>query len=198
MKSLLIALAVMFALIGGASAQISEDKAKKSTETIEKMRQLDLLNQLLPLVMTKEQIRKLLPSIEKSRADVKTEEGTEADLIAKYAARVDQAVKDGIQKGDVPDKKFLVELNALIRTMSMRRDAIAHDNVDRVLEAMKATLNAGQLKAAANSLNPTVFLTGIKVEEMTEDQKIRLFIQEIMLDPLAYDILVKMQASPIG
>jgi len=46
--------------------------------------------------------------------------------------------------GNLPDKKFLVELNALIRTMSMRRDAIAHDNVDRVLEAMKATLNAGQ------------------------------------------------------
>jgi len=187
----------MLALVGGVSAQ-SGDKAKKSTETLEKMRQLDLLNQLLPLVMTKDQIRQILPAVEKARADVKAEESLEADLIAKYAARVDQAVKDGIQKGDVPDKKFLVELNALIRTMSMRRDAVAHDNVDRVLEAMKKTLNAGQLKAAANSLNPAVFLTGVKVEEMTDEAKTRLFVSEIMLDPLAYDLLVKMQSSSIG
>lgn len=198
MKSVLISLAVLLALVGSASAQPQSEKAKRSGETLDKMRQLDLLNQLLPLVMNKDQIRKILPAVEKARQDVKAEENLEADLIAKYAARVDQAVKDGIDKGDVPDKKFLVELNALIRTMTMRRNAIAKDNVDLVLEAMKKNLNAGQLKAAANSLNPTVFMSGVKVEELKEDDKLMLFIREIMLDPLAYDILVRMQASKIG
>lgn len=194
MKSVLIVLALMFALAGGASADQS-DKSKKATETLEKMRQLDLLNQLLPLVMTKDQIRQLLPSIEKARRDVKAQEDMEADLISKYAARVDEAVKNGTEKGDVPDKQFLKELNALVMTMSIKRNAVISDNTDLVLDQMKKVLNAGQIKAAANSLSPSIYLPGYKPEELTDEMKLKVFVREIMLDPLAYDILVKIQKS---
>jgi len=196
MKRILIVLSLALAFSGAAFAQ--NDKAQQASATLQKMRQIDLLNYILPLVMTKEQIRKLLPAIELARRDVKTQEAEEQKLIGEKAAAVDKAVKDGVDKGDVPDKQFLKELNALIRFMSMKRDAIANDNTDKVLEAMKTTLNAGQLKAAGNSLNPRVFDSSIKVEEMKDDDRLRLFVREIMLDPLAYDLLVRIQAGQRG
>jgi len=198
MKSALIVVAVMFAFIVGASSSLQTDKAKQSSDTLEKMRQLDLLNQILPLVMTKDQIRQLLPTIEKARRDVKAEEDTEAGLIAQVAPEINAAVKAGIEKGEVPDKALLKKANAVIRTMAMRRNAIASDNVDMVLGEMKKILNAGQLKAAANSLSTSVYMPDVKPEEIKDDQKLQIFVREIMLDPLAYDILVKLQKGPIG
>lgn len=180
-------------LMTGAVAQNAQSAA-----TLQKMRQLDLLNQLIPLVLTKEQIRKVLPVIERARRDVKVQEDEEAKLLAQKAAQIDKAVKDGVEKGDVPNKELLKELNAMIRFFDMKRDAVANDNTQMVLEVMKTTLNAGQLKAAANSLNLKAFNPSIKVEELKEEDKLKFFVREIMLDPLAYDILVRMQSGQRG
>jgi tRNA nucleotidyltransferase/poly(A) polymerase len=195
MKRLLIILSFALAISGAVFAQ---DKSAQSTAILQKMRQIDLLNHLIPLVMTKEQIRKLLPEIEKARRDVRTQEAEEAKLLSEKAAAIDKAVKDGIDKGDVPDKQLLKELNAMIRFFSMKRDAVANDNTTNVLAIMKTTLNAGQLKAAGNSLNPKVFDPSVKLEELKDDDRLRLFVREVMLDPLAYDLLVKMQAGQRG
>jgi len=197
MKHIWLVIVLCLTLVGTSIAQDSE-KAKRSSATLEKMRQIDLLNQLIPLVMTKEQIRGLLPVIEKCRAEVKKWQSEEADILAKYDVRVSKAVDDGVKNGDVPDKAFLKELNAVIRMFSMKREAIAAENTANVMTVMKAQLNAGQLKAAGNSLNPRVYDTNIKPEEMKDDDRLALFIREIMLDPLAYDLLVKMQSGKIG
>lgn len=197
MKNLLLVFVLVFGLVAFGTSQ-DPDKAKRSTAILEKMRQIDLLNQLVPLVMTKEQIRKLLPAIERARQDVRKQQAEEADLLQKYQARIEKAVADGTDKGIVPEKAFLKELNALVITMTMKRNAVASDNTDAVMAVMKATLNSGQLKAAGNSLNPRVFDTTIKPEDMKDDDRLRLFVREIMLDPLAYDVLVKMQAGRAG
>src|SRR5687768_15127692 len=99
MKRLLIFLCLALAM---STMAVAQDKAAQSTAILQKMRQCDLLNHLIPLVMTKEQIRKLLPSIEKARRDVKAQEDEEAKLLAERSAKIDQVVKDGIEKGDVP------------------------------------------------------------------------------------------------
>jgi hypothetical protein len=197
MKNLLLVFVLIFGLVAFDAAQDS-DKAKRSNAILEKMRQIDLLNQLVPLVMTKDQIRKLLPVIERARQDVRKQQAEEADLLLKYQARIEKAVADGTDKGIVPEKAFLKELNAVVLTMTMKRNAVASDNTDAVLAAMKSTLNVGQLKAAGNSLNPRVFDTGIKPEEMKDDDRLKLFVREIMLDPLSYDVLLKMQAGRAG
>ncbi len=193
MKRILPFLCLTMLLMTGAVAQNAQSAA-----TLQKMRQLDLLNQLIPLVLTKEQIRKVLPVIERARRDVKVQEDEEAKLLAQKAAQIDKAVKDGVEKGDVPNKELLKELNAMIRFFDMKRDAVANDNTQMVLEVMKTTLNAGQLKAAANSLNLKAFNPSIKVEELKEEDKLKFFVREIMLDPLAYDILVRMQSGQRG
>lgn len=195
MKRFLMVLSLALALNGAVFAQGNT----QSAAVLEKMRQIDLLNHLIPLVMTKDQIRKLLPVIEKARRDVKIQQDEEAKMLAQKAAAVDKAVKDGVDKGDVPDKQLIKELNAMIQFFTMKRRAIATDNVQMVFEVMKTAFNAGQLKAAGNSLNPKVFGDpGFKVEEMKDDDRLKFFIQEVMLDPLAYDILVKMQAGQRG
>lgn len=198
MKRFLIVLGIILVFSGVAVSQPSSEKAKQSAATLDKMRQIDLLNHLLPLVMTKEQIRKILPSIEKARRDVRTQEDEEAKFLAQSSAKVEKAVKDGVDKGDVPDKQLLRELNAMIRLFSMKRKEIGDDNAKMVMEVAKTTFNAGQLKAMANSLDFKVYYPGVKPEEVKDEDKINLFIREILLDPLAYDLLVRMQAGPRG
>lgn len=199
MKQFLLALALIFTLNAPTLIQAQDTKAQKSTAILEKMRQIDLLVQILPLALKKEQLKEILPAVEKARRDVKTQQDDEANLLASYSAKIEKAVKDGIETGDVPDKKLLAELNAMVNTMSMKREAVASDNIEMVLTAMKKALNAGQLKVAANSLNPKLFLgSDVKVEEMKEDDKLKLFVRVIMLDPLAYDLLVKISNGPRG
>lgn len=188
--------AILALCISGFS--YAQEKLTPSQETMKKMRQVDLLNHLLPLVMTKDQIRKLLPTIEKARRDVKLQIAEEDKLIAQYAAKVDKAVQDGVDKGDVPDTALLKELNALIRTMSMKREAVASDNTNMVLEVLKTTLNAGQLKAAGNSLDFKTYNPGVKTEEIKDDDRLKLFVREVVLDPYAYDIMTRMLSGKAG
>ncbi|MBC8066639.1 MAG: hypothetical protein H7Y17_17545 [Chlorobia bacterium] len=196
MKRFLIVLGIILVFSCAALSQVT-DKGKQSAATLDKMRQIDLLNHLVPLAMNKDQIRKVLPVIEKARRDVRTQEDEEAKFLSQSAAKVDKAVENGI-KGDVPDKQLLRELNAMIRLFSMKRKEIGDDNAKMVMEVAKTTFNAGQLKAMANSLDFKVYYPGVKPEEVKDEDKINLFIREILLDPLAYDLLVKMQAGPRG
>ena len=190
MKHLLICLSVALALVCPALGQtVVDEQAKHSDEVLKKMRQIDLLVQMLPMAMNKDQINKLLPIVEKTRQRIKYQQKSEAKLLTEYESKINAAIAAGIDKGDVPDSKLLNELNAVIRTMAMQRDAVASENADAVLAEMKKVLNAGQLKVAANSLNPKLFNPSIKVDEMTEDQKILFFVREIFLDPQSYDIL---------
>jgi uncharacterized protein with gpF-like domain len=188
--------AILALCISGFS--IAQEKLTPSQETMKKVRQIDLLNHLLPLVMTKDQIRKLLPTIEKARRDVKLQIAEEDKLIAQYAAKVDKAVQAGVEKGDVPDAALLKELNALIRTMSMKREAVASDNTNMVLEVLKTTLNSGQLKAAGNSLDFKTYNPGAKTEEIKDEDRLKLFVREVVLDPYAYDIMTRMLAGKAG
>jgi tRNA nucleotidyltransferase/poly(A) polymerase len=195
MNRLLIAISIVLAL---ATAGFAQDKSAASVATLQKMRQIDLLNHLLPLVLQKEQIRKMLPTIEKARRDVKAQQDEEAKFLQQYSPKIEKAVKDGVEKGDVPDKELLKELNAMVRMMTMKRSAVVSDNTQMVLEVFKSSLNAGQLKAAANSLDFKLYNPNIKPEEVKDEDRIRLFVQEVLLDPLAYDLLVKMQSGARG
>jgi hypothetical protein len=178
-----------------ASIQDAETRGAKSNEILTQMRQLDLLNQILPLLMNKDQIGKLLTAIEKARANVRNIEQLEDQDLAKQAQKVSEATKAGFDQQKLPERELLVELNKLVRAFSIRRQVAIGENVTTVKEAFDAVLNPGQRKAAANSLNPGLFDPSLKVEQMSEEQKIRFFIQEILLDPLAYDVLKRLQKS---
>lgn len=201
MKRLLLplgALALLFSgLITPAMAQ-ADPAAERSFEVQRKMRQLDLLNQLLPLLLTKDQILKILPAIERARQNVRDIERLEAQDLARLETRLTEAVKAGVESQKLPDREFMVELSKLVRAFSIRRQVAAAENVTTVLEVFNAQLNAGQKKAAANSLNPKLYDPKADLETMTDEQKIRLYIQEILLDPLAYELLKDLQKRVQG
>lgn len=168
------------------------DPWSKSEEVLAKVDQLNLLNQINPLVLTKEQVRKLLPPIEKARQKVRDIKKAEAEEMKKLEVKVDAALAAGIDKGSVPSPDLMKEINATFQAMRVRRDLIAQENAENVYAVFRTTLNAGQLKAAANSLNPKLFNPNFKPEEMKDEDRHLLFVREIMLHPGTYDLLVKL------
>jgi hypothetical protein len=189
-----IALLLSLLLLSGAltQSQIQTEKGKKTLEIVDRVRQLDLLNHILPVLITKEQLKKLLPVIEKSRQNVRKAQDKEYDTIRTVETELNKAYNDALDKGAVPTREFLTKLMKMGQALSLHRALIADENTDELIKAMRETLNAGQTKAAANALNPALFEPGLKVDQMTEDQKLRFYVKEIMLDPLTYPVLLEL------
>ncbi len=192
LRSIFVALAILavtpFALAQDAAAE----RERKSAEVLTKMRQVDLLNQILPVALTKAQIEKILPVIEKCRQLVKQTEIEEAGILASLDKRLTETVKAGIEKQDVPNKEYLAELAKAYTAMGDKRRKVATANVIAATMAFTEACNKGQQKTAGNSLNPRYIDPSLKLEELTDAQRLQYWIQDVLLDPRAYDLLVKM------
>jgi hypothetical protein len=176
-------------------AQVSPDKGERSRKILAKARHIDLLNHLLPLVLTKEQINKILVVLEKCRAKEDDISNREADQLRAVELKIDEALDKGIKGGVVPSKDLLRELNSVFISFEMRRRAASEENADDILAVLKTTLNAGQLKAAANSVDPKAYDPGVDVAKLTDDERAKYFIRAVMLDWFTYDLLVKLAAA---
>jgi hypothetical protein len=193
MSKFLLCVGLCLAVLAAGSAQtIDDQKAKRSDEVIVKVRQLDLLNHILPVIMTKEQLRTILPAIEKARGNVRTIQRMEADDLIKFEAKVDAALGKAYETGQVPTRDLLGELQKLMHALGVRRSIAVGENMEAVMKVVEQTLDPGQKKAAANSMDPGEIEPGRKVEEMTEEQKLRFWVQYVLLDPIAYEVLVKL------
>lgn len=190
MKRILLVLLVV--LSGIAFAQEPSAKEKKSAEILTKIRQVDLLNQLLPVSLTKEQINKILPVIEKCRAFVKKTEDEEAALLLTLEKAATDAVNAGVQKQDVPNEDLLIKFGKAFADMSAKRQTAMAANVIAATSIFEEVCNKGQVKTAANSLNPRLINPNLKVEELTEEVRLNYWIQEVLLDPRTYELLTRM------
>jgi len=192
MKRLFLSILAVFSLCLIACAQTESESTASANRFWDKVDKLDAYNMILPLLMTKEQIRKILPSIEKARERVRTTLKTENEELRRLETKVDAAMSQAADKGAVPSHELISEIYKERVAIAQRRLAMAAVNAEDVTAAVKTALNAGQLKVAENSLNPKDFDPGLKVEEMKPDDKLILFSREILLMPQAYDILVKL------
>jgi hypothetical protein len=183
-------LVILFGLLALAPAQVSPDKSAKSNEVLAKLRQVDLLNQLLPVALTKEQIEKILVPLEKCRALVKKTADEEAVILAKLDAQVTPIVKAGLEKGNVPNVEQLRSLAEVIRGMQGQRAKVAFANTTAMTMAFTEATNKGQQRAAANAYSPKLVDPDLKLEELTEERRLQIWIQDVLLDPLTYDVLV--------
>lgn len=181
----------MTSVFAGAQA-VDQERAQKSDEVFQKATKLDLLNQILPLLFTKEQFRDILPSIERARQRVRETQKLEADELSKLDKQLDAALKDAMEKGVVPPRELLADVSKTLQKLSIARGIISGQNTQEVFDAFVKTANAGQKKAAANALSPKLFDPSAKPEEMSDDEKLRVFVREILLHPLAYDIMRKL------
>lgn len=188
----LVVAALAVAVMAFGQPVTPEERGKRSDEIMGKMRTIELANQILPLLLTKEQLRELLPVIEKARQAVRAAQTEEFTVMKSYEQKLDAALKEALDKGQVPGRELIGELNRLLTALSLKRRVIADENTTSVMAIVEKSFNAGQKKVAASSLDPKLFDPTIKVEEMKESDKIRFFIAEILLDPLGYDILVRL------
>jgi len=197
MKHFLICVGIFLNLFTFGHAQ-SADQARKSDEVVAKMRQIDLLVQIIPLALTKDQLDKLLPAVERARAKVRQIEKEEADTLAKLDSKVTDAVNKAIETSVAPPKALLDELASATQTMADKRQTAIEDNTDLVIKVFNDVCNAGQKAAAANSLAPQMFDPNLKPDKMTQAEKIRFFIQQILLDPQAYDVMLRLEKHTSG
>lgn len=185
------ALAMGMATLG--SAQVTpEARAERATQIYEKNIKLDLYNQILPLLLTKEQFRPILQSVERCRQRVTETEKLEYEELRKLEADMDKALKDAGEKLVIPPPELLTRISNTLKKLGAARRLIIQMNTDEVMEAFMKTANAGQQKAAANALNMALFAPGVKVETMKDEDKIRIFVQDVLLHPSAHEILKKL------
>ena len=193
MKQILICLGLIVGMLGSTpSLAQSADQSTKSDLTMLKLRQIDLLNMIVPLALTKDQINTILPAIERARQKVRQIEKDEATTLEKLDSRVSDAIKKSIETSVAPPKELLDELAHATQAMSDARGAAVNENTANVLKVFNATCNAGQKKAAANSFAPTYIDPNAKPDTLTDEQKTTFFVRDILLDPQAYDILLQL------
>ena len=138
---------------------------------------------------------KILVAVEKARSKVSQIEQMEATDLLNYESKINDAINKGISRDLVPSKDLLKELNRLFSAFTVRRQIAAGENADAVLAVLKSTLNAGQIKAAANSEDMKAFDPNLDPAKLSDDDKLKFYIKDIVLDPQAYDLLMRMSKA---
>ena len=168
----------------------------KADATLQRFDQIDVLGKLLPVLMTKEQIRALLPAIEKARAKELEIKLLDAAEIAKLEPDATKAVDGAIASGAYPTKELQLRIAKVTGALALRRQVAFGEMVDTVYDACVKTLDAGQLKVMANTLKPESYDPRFKEATMSEADKQKFFVRIVLLNGTAYDLLLRMAKEP--
>ncbi len=192
-QKLLLALSLLLVMAAFATAQdIDPAMAKQSTEILAKMRKVELLNQILPLVLSRDQIQQILPAIERVRARLRELTIKEHNALIQFDKSSERMIDAGM-KGQMPDQANVRNIEVFYEAVDINRQALMGENLDNVMAVLTKVLNKGQLKVMANSLTLKFFEPDATSDEEKDDTvKERVFVREILLDPLTYDLLVQM------
>jgi len=181
-----------------AQSSLNPELARRSQETQTKLRKVDLLLHIMPLALRRDQYRDILPVIERARSRMRKVLENEDKKIVELEAKLDAALKAANEEGVYPKRDLVVECYGVTTTLTkirlVEREIIAGD----VVTELNKILDAGQKKVAANSLEPKLLDPSVKIDEADESAKIRFYARWILLDPLAYDILVDLQKKAQG
>lgn len=191
MKRLLLSLGLCFAIVGGATAQTTSPSAEKSDAILRKVHQVDLLIQLLPLSLRKEQYGPILLALEKIRGKQKLIFESEAKELEKLDAKLTDAVNKAFEKGEYPPKEIQVDAIKLLRALSIRRQVAVNEIIEDFYTATQSVFDEGQKKVMANSLD--IALLDPTAKRDKDEDKVRFFMRRIFLDDSAYDVLVRLQ-----
>jgi len=193
MNKLRLLVSILF-VAGVASlccAQIKTDHGADSDRIEQNIHKLDLMVQIVPLLLTKDQFPDLLTGIENARQRQRDELKQEDQDLADLDQEVSKAIDDATQNGKAPSKAVLDDINKKYQVASTRRTMIGEKMVGDVYSLIGTKLNEGQRKAMAASF-PASAMGNFKPEDVTEAVKIRYFIRMVLLDPAAYPLLLEM------
>jgi hypothetical protein len=192
----LVCLASLFGMSAFAMAQSSAAAPKTDLErgdvTFRRLATLDVSLKILPVAFTKEQINALLPVLERCRNKEKQIRELDAKEFIKIEEKVENALKGAIEQSRYPTNEFKEEIAKLTNAIAVRRQLATNEMVDTIYEAMKKSLNTGQIKAISNLIDPKYGNGTENPSKMTEEERIRFYIRGIMMDATTYELLRKM------
>lgn len=191
MKKILLSVLAIATVFSASFAQTTPAPDKDS-EFQKNAAKIDMLYFFLPLAMTKDQLRQILPVIEKYRQDCRKVEKIESEEMAKLNAEVDAAVKAGLTEGKVPSNELRSKISTMFRKFDISRNLNDQVYADKLYEVCMKVWNSGQKKVAAQSLDPKSIDPSLKPDQMKEEEKVKLFIEQFMMSPAAYDVLSKL------
>ncbi len=191
--ALSLVLAVAFTSISAAQA-ITTEKGQVSDAVMEQIHRIDLLNQILPLILTRAQINdKLLPALEKARSQWKVLLNEEDNILSKLSPQINETVTNAIDKQVYPTRELLSDIQAKTKSMQLKRTILQIQLVGDLDVVIKETLTAGQMKALLGSFNSRFIDPTKKPEELSDDTKRQFFIRNVFMDPMARELLIDLE-----
>lgn len=183
-----VLLLVALAMVAGSQQQPTEQQ-KRSDEILTKIRKVQLYNQVLPVLFTQEQVRALLPILEKHRAEAAKLENEEFKWLQSVEPQFTSALTAAEGKGATPDAKMMDEVVLYFNAFVLKRKDLVNETVASLKKTMKEKLNEGQVRAAANAFDPRGLQFTKPVEELTEDEKLDNWVRVVLMDSHTYYIL---------
>lgn len=191
-KALLSIATILFFCLSATASTSSAEHQQRTENLLEQIRELDLLNQILPVLFTKPQLKEVLPIIERAHADEKKLLADEQIVLRELEADVSAALEAAYTEGVVPKRELMSKIGMAFTLLQGKRRSFVEGETAKVFTKLKEVLNEGQIAAAANSLDPAFLGGGVSIDELDQDQKLRLWTQYILLDPAGYDVLIKL------
>lgn len=168
---------------------VATERADKVQITIAK---LEIANNILPILMTKDQIRTFLPAIEKARQEETGLKKKEEQLLLELETQTNEALKNALEKNQVVPAETMGKIRSTFKAMITARQIFAKAQIDDMVSLVTGTLEPHQVKVAQNILDWSVYAPGVDKDELSDSQKLRIWTQAILMDPLTYDMLVQM------
>jgi len=193
MKTITIAILALLSL-SIASAQVNRSDPNKVLPITDKLGEIDAANQILPLLLTKQQIRDLMPAIEKCRLNVRNQEKKEADRLKEMVPEIEKMHADAV-KGLLPKEEFLKKVNELFRRFENERTGVKIANQIILGESVDKVFNEGQKKAAVGVVDKIFNEQKRTWEDGTPQAKLHYFMTAVLLGDHGYNFLTKLLAA---
>ena len=173
-------------------AQLTDEQKKKSDQVLHDIRKLELYNYILPVLLTKEQTNDLMTILEVHRADSKRYELNEHKFLIEAGKEISDALKEAMEKGKISDPEVMDKAAKLFTAFTVLRKSLVDDTAKKLGDKMRSKLNEGQIRSAANAFDPRIFDPSLDPEKMTEAEKLEMWILIVLMDPIAYDIMLEL------
>jgi hypothetical protein len=185
-------IAITLALVSSfAFSQEYTAAGKELDSTLLKINKLNILKYVTPLLLKKSQLNALMTTLEKCQA--KQNEIIASDVkefkARKLDTEIDKALDEALNDGTYPKRDLQGRIIAIQDALLIRRKLATNEMVDMLLETCRKSLNEGQITAMKNLTDPNYVEGQTKASKLSDDEKTKLYIREVFLSPLTYDLL---------
>lgn len=172
-------------------AQEPTQAGKDIDAIILKINKLNIVKYITPLLLKKSQMNALMTTLEKCQT--KQKEIIESDAkefkARKIEGEIDKALDEALNDGSYPKRELQGKIIAIQDALLLRRKIATNEMVEMLFETTKKNLNEGQLTVMRNLTDPNYVEGQTKASKLPDEERTKLYIREVLLSPLAYDIL---------